>query len=308
MRHKVAESETITEHIADLRAFCLAADLGAITAAARAMGETKGALSRRVGRLERALGVALLRRGARSVSMTDDGAAFRERVGAALEALDEGAAAVRAGRAEPRGVLRVTGPTDLGGILAPLVSGFLTAYPAVRVEVELTQTALDFEANRIDVAFRAAATLRDSSLIAHRMMDLELGFFAAPSYLCRNAAPTHPSELGASPLLAMRFKFRELSLTLRRGEAEERVPLRAAMLANDNGFVRDATVAGGGVGVLLKDLAARDVAEGRLVPVLEEWSAVERGTLYLLHSGAALLPPKVRAFRDYAKGALRVSR
>ena len=84
----------------------------------------------------------------------------RARAGAALESLDEAAAEVRAGVDEPRGTLRVTGPTDLGVLLAPVIAEFAEAHPALRVEVELTQSTLDFEAHRIDVAFRAAAVLR----------------------------------------------------------------------------------------------------------------------------------------------------
>jgi len=305
MRPKVADSETLTGDLADLRAFCLVADLGSITASAQSLGETKGALSRRIARLERALGTALLRRGARKVSVTEEGAAFRSRVGAALDTLDEAAAEARLGLDAPRGLLRVTGPTDLGSILAPVISGFLEAHPAVRIELELTQTALDFETHRIDVAFRAAAALPDSALVAHRLRTLGIGFFAAPSYLRAHCPPDHPRALASHPMYAMRFGGRVPRVTLRHPtEPEEVLSIRPVLLANDNGFVRDATVAGGGIGLLLAELAATEVAAGRLAPVLAQWQPVERGHIYLMHAALALLPAKVRAFREHAQRTL----
>lgn len=304
MRPKVSENETLSGDLADLRAFCLAADLGSITAASRAMGESKGATSRRVARLERSLGAALLRRGARRVSLTEEGELFRERAGRALETLDDAAAELWAGRAEPRGVLRVTAPTDLGTLLAPVIAGFIDAHPAVRVEVELTQSALDFEAHRIDVAFRAAATLRDSPLIAHRLLDMGLALFASPGYLARHGVPATPAELSSHRLVRMPYGGRTPRLTLVRGDERATLSSVSSLLANDNTFTLDATVAGGGVGLLLETHAEADLAAGRLVRVLGDWRFVERGALFLLHADAAL-PAKVRAFRDHALRALR---
>ncbi|MEZ4394506.1 MAG: LysR substrate-binding domain-containing protein [Polyangiales bacterium] len=305
MRPKVSENETLSGDLADLRAFCLAGDLGSITAASRAMGESKGATSRRVARLERALGAALLRRGARRVSLTEEGVGFRERAGRALETLDEAAAELWAGRAEPRGVLRLTAPTDLGNLIAPVVASFIDAHPAVRVEVELSQATLDFEAHRIDVAFRAAATLRDSPLIAHRLVEMSLALFASPGYLARHGAPATPDALSAHRLVRMPYGGRAPRLTLRRGDELAPLGVASALLANDNTFTVGATVAGAGVGLLLEAHAEADLAAGRLVRVLEDWRLVERGALFLLHADAALLPAKVRAFRDHALRALR---
>lgn len=304
MRPKVAEAETLTGDLADLRAFCLAVDLGSVTAAARALDESKGALSRRIARLERSVGATLLRRGPRSVSATEEGALFRARAGVALESLDEAAAEVRAGADEPRGTLRVTGPTDLGVLLAPVIAQFAEAHPALRVEVELTQATLDFEAHRIDVAFRAAAVLRDSPLVAHRLRSLSLGLFATPGYLRQHGAPQHPGELAAHRVFAMRPHNRPMRLTLRAGDTAEVVQLRPVVQANDNVFVRDATLSGAALGVLIAEIAAADVAAGRLVPVLEAWSPVERGAIFLLHENTSRLPAKVRAFREHARRAL----
>ncbi len=304
MKQKVSVPATLPDDLIDLRAFCLVADLGSITAAARTLDETKGSVSRRVTRLERVLGVTLLRRSPRLVSVTEDGAAFRVRVGRALELLDDAAAALQAAGSTPQGVLRITAPTDMGSVLAPLVAEFIEAHPAVRVEAIITQNELDFDAHQLDIAIRAAATLRDSSLIAHKLIDLTLGFYASPAYVARHRAPRRPDELASHRLYLMRFRAGVPEISLR-AESDphhvERLVLRGAIVANDGVFVREAALAGGGIALLPRVMVERDVTDGRLAPVLRHHGIVEKGALYLLHSASPFLPPKVRAFRDFVK-------
>ncbi|MEI8259236.1 MAG: LysR family transcriptional regulator [Deltaproteobacteria bacterium] len=307
MEQKVSAVATLPDDLVDLRAFCLVADLGSITAAARALDETKGAVSRRVTRLERVLGVTLLRRSPRLVSVTEDGAAFRVRVGRALDMLDDAAGALQAARSTPQGLLRITAPTDMGVLIAPLVAEFIGAYPAVRVDAIITQNELDFDAHQLDIAFRAAATLRDSSLIAHKLIDLTLGFYAAPGYLASHGAPRRPDDLENHRLYLMRFRGGVPEVSLRSdGEPQlvEKLALRGVIVANDGVFVREATLAGGGIALLPSVMVERDVTDGRLAPVLRHHSVVEQGALYLLHSASPFMPPKVRAFRDFVKGKL----
>jgi DNA-binding transcriptional LysR family regulator len=102
----------------------------------------------------------------------------------------------------------------------------------------------------------------------------------------------------------MRPHNRALRLTLRAGDTAEVVQLRPVVQANDNVFVRDATLSGAALGVLIAEIAAADVAAGRLVPVLDAWSPVERGAIFLLHENTPRLPAKVRAFREHARRAL----
>jgi DNA-binding transcriptional LysR family regulator len=292
--------------LGDLRAFCLVVDLGSITAAAKALGEAKGSVSRRLTRLEETLGVTLLKRTPRLVQATDVGASYRARLGRALELLDDATEQAREAHDTPAGRLRVTAPIDLGqSLLAPLVAEFGERHPDVTVEMVLSAAVLDFDAHQIDVAVRAGGALRDSSLIAHKLDALEGRLFASPAYLARRGTPEAPSALSAHRLVLTRVSGVDPLLTLRRGDDEpEEVAVRPSVVALDYSFAKEVALADGGVAVLPTIIVRREVEAGRLSPVLPEHSAF-RGTLYLLHQGSRFVPPKVRAFRDFVTGACR---
>jgi DNA-binding transcriptional LysR family regulator len=299
MEHHVSKTETVQD-LLDLRAFCLVVDAGSITGAARILGETKGSVSRRITRLERALGVALLRRSPRLVQATEDGAAYRVRLGKVLELLDDTNAAVRHTRAAPSGHLRVTAPNDLGAsLLAPLVCAFVARYPDVSVEMLLTQQVLDFDANQVDVALRATPQLPDSSLIAHRLQDLESGLFAAPAYLAANPAPVGPEELATHQLLLPRTTRGVATIPLGpRDRPAAQVRVHAAVSSSDFAFLRACALAAAGIAMLPLVLVGRDLAEGALVRVLPD-HVVGGAPLFLLYPGTRFLPPKIRVFRDF---------
>jgi DNA-binding transcriptional LysR family regulator len=301
LKPRVAKSETCAAELVDLRAFCFVTDLGSVTAAAKAMGETKGSVSRRLTRLERAVGVSLLRRSPRSVQPTDDGLAYRLGVGRALELLDDANAAVQHARVTPRGILRVTAPSDLGvSVVAKLVAGFLERYPEISVEMLLTDAVLDFDAHQVDVALRASAGLQDSSLIAHKLQDLQGGLYASPGYLKKHRPLRKPEDLAAHRLLLMRSARGQATVALwKQGERERtEIKVRAALSASDFSFVREAVLAGAGIGLLPYVIIDRDRDATKLVRVLDEYR-FEGASLYLVHSGTRILPPRVRVFRDY---------
>ncbi|MCC6524605.1 MAG: LysR family transcriptional regulator [Polyangiaceae bacterium] len=290
--------------LGDLRALCLVADTGSITAAARALGEGKGSVSRRLTRLERALGLTLFLRSPRRVQPTEEGAAYRAEVGRALEVLDAAAAEAQQAHGAPRGHLRATAPYDLGvGVLAPLVARFSERYPEVSVEMILTESLLDFDSHQIDVALRAAAALQDSTLVAHRLADLEGGLFAAPAYLRKHGTPRRLEDLGAHRLVAIKATRGAATLLLRGpAERETRLRVTCAVSASDNAFCREVALAAGGIALLPSVIVAREVAEGTLVRVLDDYALAD-AALYLVHPGGRVVTPKVRAFRDFVVGA-----
>lgn len=278
----------------DVRAFCCVVDHGSLTAAARALGETKGSISRRVSRLEAAVGTLLLRRSPRLVQPTEDGARFRERVGLAIELFDDASAELREA-GEPQGQLRVTAPVDLAlTTLGPIVAAFAREVPAVTVELVLTDALLDFDAHRLDVAIRATGSLPSSSLIARPLGSVEAQLFAAPAYFRGRKAPTTTSELANERLL-----LREPTpLTLHdRDRRPHVVATRPAIVASDFAFLRALAVDGAGVALLPAVIARDDVARKRLVRVLPHHVGF-RASLYVVHRGGRFVPPKVRAFAD----------
>jgi DNA-binding transcriptional LysR family regulator len=307
MEHHVAETETASPDLHDLRAFCRVADLGSITAAAKALGETKGSVSRRLTRLERALGVTLLRRSPRLVQTTDDGAAYRARVGRVLELLDEANSRAQHARVVPSGHLRVTAPFDLAvSVFGGIVAGFVERYPDVTVEMLLTEAFLDFDANQIDVALRATGSLPDSSLIAHRLAPIDAGLFATPAYLEKHGRPRRVDDLQKHRMLVFRGVRGAATLSLRKRDDDKpvRVRVNAAVTATDFTFCKSAALADGGIAMLPTLIARREVDEGRLVPVLRDYVLIE-ASLYLVHPAARFLLPKVRVFRDWVVAAFQ---
>ena len=273
----------------DLRAFCLVVDHGSLTAAARLLGETKGAVSRRLTRLESTLGVSLLRRSPRLVRPTEDGLLYRQRVGRALELLEDATNELNEARGHPRGRLRVTAPPDFANtVLAPVLARFCESHRDISLELLLTDRELDFDAYQLDAALRVTSALRDSSLVARRLFDVRIGFVASPGYLAREGHPRRLAELSAHRVLMMR-----------RDSAPSGVHLTPSVVAQDGAFLRSLALVGVGIAILPLAMVEPDLAKGRLVQLLPDQDPSREFSLYLLHPATTWIPARVRAFRDF---------
>jgi DNA-binding transcriptional LysR family regulator len=310
MKRAVAAAETPAPDLQDLRAFCRVVDLRSITAAARSLGETKGTVSRRISRLESALGVLLLQRSPRSVAPTEEGTAYRARVGRALELLEDAHAEVQDGQRAPRGHLRVTAPPDLAvTMVSPIVAGFIDRVPDVTVELVVTEARLDFESHQLDMAIRATGSLQDSSLVAHKLEDIDGRLFASPHYLAAKGTPRQPDDLARHRYVHSSSSSQgqaTLELRHRTDGRTHSQPLRAAVSSTNMLVAKASAIAGAGVVLLPVGIARADVSEGRLQPVLKDWSGLN-ASLYLVHRATRSLPPKARAFRDYVLETLGVA-
>lgn len=308
-RH-VADSETLVGDVLDLRAYCLVVNLRSFTDAATAMGETKGTISRRVARLEKALGATLLVRSPRSVQPTDEGAAYRLHVGQVLELLGDANLGVRRSHAAPSGHLRVTAPVDLAiGVLAAPVARFAKAYPDVHVEMVMTDKVLDLDKEQLDVALRASSHLPDSDLVAHKLLEAELVLVASPEYLRETPAPRRVEELALHRIAYLGSTRGKRKLPVRRvgaPRAVTQVEVRPALGASDFAFIKEIAIAGACLGIAPRVLVAADVSSGKLVRVLPEYE-MGGAALYMLHRRERFLPPKVRAFVDHILGELELA-
>lgn len=287
----------------DVRAFCAVVDAGSVTAAAKLLGETKGSVSRRIARLEAALGVALLRRSPRLVQPTEHGAAYRTKVGQALELFDHAAASVDGDR--PSGLLRVTAPGDFAmGLLPELCAGFVERYPEVQLEMVASDERLDFDAQRIDCAIRVGAH-RDSNLKVQKLFDLDMGLYASPAYLAKAGAPERPADLSQLRFVAYTNMPRPWEATLERGSQRATLELEPGIIG-DSGFVHAVMFEGGGFAGMPRVLAARPLAAGRIVEILPGWRLGMTRALSLLYPAGAYVPAKVRAFRDFVTEACQL--
>ncbi len=298
MRPAVAEMETDDVELADVRAFCRVVDLGSVTAAAASLGETKGSISRRLSRLEDALGLALLARSGRGVIPTEDGLLYRKKSGEALDLLDDARATLHDQRGVPTGHLRVTAPLGIGSqILGSLIAPFTAAYPKVTLELVLTDAVLSFERDRIDVALRLSAGLPDSSLVAHRLTPLSAQLVASPEYLAGAPPLEHPRDLVVHRLLLPPLRGQGTPLRFvptDGGPAFEQV-FRGTVLCHDLVLLREAARGGAGIAMMPRAMHGTD-----LVPAIPGWELSSEVGLWVVTAGGRL-PPKVRVFRDFVR-------
>lgn len=302
----VDESATISGALEDLRAFCAVIEFGTMSAAARQLGEAKGSISRRVSRLERRLGTALLARTPRAVTATEEGTAFYAKAREALSLLADAVEGARQSQAEPQGHLRVTAPIDFGmDVLPRLIVQFRALHPQISVELLLTDAALDLAANRIDLALRASAeALPDMGYRASNLVDFHVCLYAAPDYLATRGVPSLPAEIADHDLVVARELVGAaiLPLTHRRGRSGQ-VMARPMIRTTDYASVHRIVVAGGGIGVIPDIVVAGALASGAIKRVLPDWM-VAAAKLHAITLGGRDAPARVRIFREFIRSEL----
>ena len=299
MAHKVDEMETLSGALDDVRTFCRVVELGTLSAAARVMGETKGSISRRLRRLESSLGLQLLARHPRSVSITAEGQLFYGKAREGLLLLDEGAELARATRSEPRGTLRITAQLDLGQEwLPPLLVAFAEQHPQIRIELLIGDQRLDLASHQIDIALRATdGGLPDMGYSARSLTQLTMGWYAAPAYLARTGIPTRPEDLPQHALVLMAGPH-GCTITLEQGAQQERLTLWPRLQTQDYASVLRLTLAGGGIGYFPQLVASGSLQRGLLQPVLTDWTT-SAGELFLITQSGLRVPARVQAFKQF---------
>jgi DNA-binding transcriptional LysR family regulator len=265
--------------------------------AARSLGLTTSAVSKRIARLERALGATLLHRTTRRLSLTEAGAVYHDRIRRVLGELASAEEAVTRLGTEPHGLLRVSAPMSFGHLhLAPLVPEFLAAHPGLRVDLELDDRLVDLIDGGFDVAVRIAA-LADSSLVARRLAPARRVICGSPDYLARRGVPRHPADLARHDCLRYTLQARG-DWTVRRGRSGARVEVSGSLQANNGEVLRAAALAGLGLVFLPTMIVWRDLQAGTLVPVLVPHLPPPTA-IHAVYPRSRLLSPKVRAFVDF---------
>jgi DNA-binding transcriptional LysR family regulator len=298
--------ETINplDHLSDLAIFVRVVDTRGFSAAARAMGLTKSAVSKRINRLEKQLGLRLLQRTTRAMSLTEAGRVLYERAAQGVALLDE-SARLAAGLVDaPRGTLRVTASVTFGKrCLAPLIPEFLARYPEIELQLTLLDRFVDLVEEGYDVALRLTRTPPEQ-VVAKALMPVRYRLCAAVDYLKGQEIKT-PADLAGYNCL--HYGLREFGNEWRfeRGDGREnetaRVRVKSNVVVNNSEVVRDLLLAGMGIGLVWNYAVDREIADGRLVPLLPEWSPVGPfgQTAYALWLPQSHLPPKIRVFVDF---------
>lgn len=283
----------------DIPLFLHVVESGGFTAAARALGREKSAVSRSVTRLEDELGVRLLQRTTRKLALTDAGQAFYDRVRGAVAGVDEAASAVRELGSAPRGLVRVTAPGDSWAIGLPVsIARFVAKYPGIHVEMMLTARTVDLVGEGIDLAIRAGK-LTDSTLIARRIGGTQLLLFAAPDYLRRRGKPKTLADLSTHDCVLHRARASGKSTwTLTGPNGEETTEVQGAISADEMAFIAQVIAAGAGIGLLPVELA-RPLAERNEIELVLPDYGVTGGGLFIVMPSATFLPARVVLLRDF---------
>jgi DNA-binding transcriptional LysR family regulator len=266
--------------LSQLNAFVKVVQTGSFTRAAEQLRSQKARVSRVISQLEADLGVRLLERTTRSLSLTEVGREFFERAVGILGAAEDAQRAVQQALGEPRGTLRLTCGVEFGMLAVNgWVRDYLQRHPEVNVDLEMTGRVVDIVHEGFDLAVRVGP-LVDSTLAARKLGDLHYGLFAAPSYLRRHAAPAEPQGLEHHAVIRFSGSRRRLAWTFTRGsqrQVVEPVPrLNLPWL-----------------------LAAPAMESGQLQTVLADWR-LPSAPVHVVFASARYLTPKVRAFIDLA--------
>ena len=286
------------QDLARIRAFVQVFDAGGFSAAARAHGRSKALLSKYVTDLEDFLGVRLMNRTTRKLSLTEAGEAYYREASQILQQLDELDASIADQSVAPRGLLRVSAPRNFGeATLAPAIFAFLAAHPQVAIDLRLEDRYVDLVDEGIDLALRIS-TMVDSSLIARKIANMGLMIVAAPALLERLGTPGRPDELRSLPCIIDTNLQGQANWRFDDGGKVLSVHVSGPVRCNSPLAACSAALVGLGFAALPSYLAERPVEEGRLVAVLTEF--VPRGqTLQAVYPHRRHLAGKVRALIDH---------
>ncbi|WP_186164554.1 LysR family transcriptional regulator [Burkholderia gladioli] len=288
----------------ELQTFVAIIDSGSITAAAEQLGQTVSGVSRALNRLERKLGVTLLRRTTRSSQLTDEGELLLARARDILQSVEEAETAVSLGRVKPAGRLRVDAATPfMLHAIVPNLPAFTARYPDIQLELTNNERFVDLIEQRIDIAIRIG-TLPDSTLHARALGACPLHILASPAYLAEHGTPRSVADLKRHKLLGFSDIETLNRWPLRRrgagGQPDgEGIVIEPAHTASSGETLRHLALGGLGIVCLSDFMSAADIAAGRLVPLLGELMSDYRQPINAVYYRHAALTGRVQGFLDF---------
>ncbi|GAB7537697.1 LysR family transcriptional regulator [Burkholderia sp. 3C] len=265
-------------------------------AAARELGMSSTAVSAAVAGLEARLAVRLFNRSTRSVALTDAGQRYVERVGPALAEIRRAGEEAASGPDTPSGTLRLNAPPESTVMLVqPLLSEYLRRYPEVRVDVTTDLRLVDIVAEGFDAGIRLAESVPQDMIAVPLTGDIRMLVVGTPDYLARHGTPREPADLIAHQRIAMRMGHGGLyHWELERDGRKFQVNMPTRMVFSETRAIRQAVLAGMGLGFISEWFIADALASGALVPVLEAWCQ-PFGGLRLYYPGRRFVPARLRA-------------
>ncbi|SCK18512.1 LysR family transcriptional regulator [Vogesella sp. LIG4] len=294
----------LLDNLNGLQVFATVADSGSFTTTAERLGMTKANVSLHISRLETQLGVPLFTRTTRQVRLTDAGQALLAQAQPALLVLRD--ALQQVGRSDTAlgGTLRLTAPIDhFMQSLSPAVTEFASLHPSLQLDLHTSDQVVDLVAEGIDVAIRLGA-LRDSSLRAVRLGEFEQRLVASPGYLRSHGVPDTPEQLAGHNWVAFTLMRTPLTWTFHAADGGLRtVRMQSRLRVDSSTSLRALLLQGAGISVLDHYSIRQDLAAGRLVHLLPQWS-LPKGGLYAVLPPGRHTPPAARAFITFYRSFL----
>lgn len=289
----MSEATAWTDKLKRMALFAEIVDGGSISAAARRVGSTPSAVSQQLRLLEEALGLVLLHRSTRRITLTEAGERYYPACAAMVAQARSADQALERLRDEPEGELRLAAPIGFGELLSTALEP-LRRHPRLRLHLLLDDTPIDLIGERVDLALRVGR-FTDSALVARRLGELQRQLCAAPRYLAERGWPRHPGELAGHDWLGLPPRsgaVETLSFQGAQGEREE-VRVEPRLLASQVTALQAMAVAGWGLYAGMTDDVRQAMADGRLAPVLPDWR-LEPAAVFAVTPRRGEQPAKVR--------------
>ena len=282
----------------EMQTFNAVVDAGSFVKAAEALNLPKAAMSRYVADLEARLGVRLLHRTTRRLSLTEEGEIFYMRCKEVLAGLDEAESEITSRNAAASGLLSINAPVTFGVLhLAPLWGEFLDLHPKVTLEVALIDRVVDLVEEGYDLAIRIAS-LPSSSLISRRLTSTRLILCASPEYLKKKGVPMHPADLAGHSVISYSYLATRDEWFFEGPQGALSVKTHPCMRTNSGETCRAAALAHQGIVLQPDFLIGEDLVAGRLVELMPEYRSIELG-IYAVYPTRKHVSPKVRALIDF---------
>ncbi|MDB1125413.1 LysR family transcriptional regulator [Vibrio algarum] len=283
-------------NIEHLRLFVRIAATNNISQAGQELGLSPAVASAHVNKLEEGLGVRLVHRTTRKVSLTEEGIDFLPHAEEVLATIEAARASVGVGNALPQGTLRITAPASFGRMhLLPALKEFLALHPRLSIDLRLTDSIVDLVEGGFDIAIRNAE-LKDSSLIARKLAPDNRIICASPDYLANNGQPSYPEDLRAHHCINLMGLENWLFET---PNGALNIKTKGNLRTDHGEAVRDACIQGLGIAMAATWSVYKQLESGELVQILKEYPLDSDSGIWAVYPSSRLLAPKVRAFIDY---------
>ncbi len=283
-------------NIDHLKLFVRIAVTNNISMAGKELGLSPAVSSAHINKLEEGLGVRLIHRTTRQVSLTEEGIDFLPHAQEVIASVELARASIGSGSVSPQGTLRITAPASFGRMhIVPALNDFLACYPDLTLDLRLSDSIIDMVEGGFDIAIRNSS-LNDSSLVARKLACDNRILCASPTYLKKHGEPESIDDLVARDCIGL-MGLEEWSFET--PEGQQRIKPRNLLRMDNGEAVRDACARGIGITICSVWCAYEELKRGELVPVLEGFPLVSDTAIWAVYPSSRLLAPKVRAFIDF---------